>query len=117
MMHPFSTIDHSMLSVSEFVDLLRGSSFMSVQCRARNTNYAPDSNPTASATTQFCVCGDFLRAAENAANGRICYPCSCLHRDRRGLAGDFGRSVSGPPNSVSWENGDRSARDRFECGD
>jgi hypothetical protein len=40
MMHPFFTIGHSMLWVSEFVDLLRGSSLMSVQCRARNTNYA-----------------------------------------------------------------------------
>jgi hypothetical protein len=43
MMHPFFTIGHSMLSVSEFVDL-RGSSLMSVQCRARNTNYALRTN-------------------------------------------------------------------------
>ena len=32
-----------------------------------------------------------------------------------GRAGDFGRTVSGPLNSVSWENGDQWARDQFEC--
>ena len=44
-------------------------------------------------------------AAENAANWRNYCPCSGLHRDCRRPAGDFGRSVSGPLNSVSWEDG------------
>jgi hypothetical protein len=69
---------------------------------------------TASATTQFCVCGDFLITVENAANWRIFYLRSCLIRDCRGQVGDFGRAVSGSRNSVSWENRDWLARDRFE---
>ncbi len=72
------------------------------------------SKRTNTKVSQFCVCGDFLIAAENAANWRIFCPRSCLHRDCRSGIRDFGGRVSGPRNSVSWENGDRLARDRFE---
>src|SRR4029079_8736987 len=47
--------------------------------------------------------GDFLTATGKAANWRICYLRSCLHRDWCERTGHFGRSVSGPRNSVSWE--------------
>src|SRR5215510_4016510 len=46
-------------------------------------------------TTQSCVCGDFLTAAESAANWRNFYPRHYLHKDCRGLSGEFGRAVSG----------------------
>src|SRR5262245_26147947 len=46
--------------------------------------------------------------------GGFSYLRSCLIETAEGQVGDFGRAVSGPRNSVSWENRDRLARDRFE---
>ena len=41
-------------------------------------------------TTQFCACGNFLIAVENAANWRIFLSAFLSHRGHRGQVGDFG---------------------------
>jgi hypothetical protein len=68
-------------------------------------------------TAQACICGNFLARSKMRPIGgsiiRIVVSKETFSGERAVLA------ILSPVrlNSVSWENGDRLARDRFECDD